>query len=129
VPQLLAKRPVLLIVEGESDCWTAWSHGFAALGIPGGDSWDALNAAHLGSAVTVCIVVESEADPHTYPYGIGIYVANVRSAVRAVGFTGRIVTLRLPDGLNDINELYQAAPEAFESRLSGLLADAAAGIA
>ena len=25
----------LIIVEGESDCWTLWSHGFPALGLPG----------------------------------------------------------------------------------------------
>lgn len=29
----------VLIVEGESDCWTAWHHGLPALGVPGKSLW------------------------------------------------------------------------------------------
>ena len=29
----------ILVVEGESDCWTAWHHGLPALGIPGKSTW------------------------------------------------------------------------------------------
>ncbi len=29
----------VLLVEGESDCWTAWYHGIPALGIPGKSAW------------------------------------------------------------------------------------------
>jgi hypothetical protein len=29
----------VLLVEGESDCWTAWHHGLPALGLPGKSSW------------------------------------------------------------------------------------------
>ena len=29
----------VLLVEGESDCWTAWYHGLPALGIPGKATW------------------------------------------------------------------------------------------
>jgi len=29
----------VLIVEGESDCWTAWHHGLPAVGIPGKSTW------------------------------------------------------------------------------------------
>ncbi len=29
----------VLLVEGESDCWTAWHHGIPALGIPGKATW------------------------------------------------------------------------------------------
>lgn len=31
----------VLLVEGESDCWTAWHHGIPALGIPGKELWHA----------------------------------------------------------------------------------------
>ena len=37
----------LLIVEGESDAWTAWHHGLPALGIPGKSTWCSEWAAHL----------------------------------------------------------------------------------
>jgi hypothetical protein len=29
----------ILLVEGESDCWTLWHYGQPALGIPGKDTW------------------------------------------------------------------------------------------
>ncbi len=29
----------LLLVEGESDCWTLWAHNLPALGIPGKSVW------------------------------------------------------------------------------------------
>ncbi|GAH15238.1 unnamed protein product, partial [marine sediment metagenome] len=29
----------VLLVEGESDCWTAWYHGIPALGLPGKTHW------------------------------------------------------------------------------------------
>jgi len=31
----------VLLVEGESNCWTAWYHNLAALGIPGKSNWKA----------------------------------------------------------------------------------------
>ena len=29
----------MLLVEGESDCWTTWFHGIPALGVPGKSTW------------------------------------------------------------------------------------------
>jgi len=37
----------ILLVEGESDCWTLWEHGIAALGLPGKTNWKTAWAAHL----------------------------------------------------------------------------------
>lgn len=34
-----SSRNVLLLVEGESDCWTLWFNDFCALGIPGASTW------------------------------------------------------------------------------------------
>ena len=31
------KAGYLVLVEGESDCWTLWYHGFPALGLPGAE--------------------------------------------------------------------------------------------
>ena len=33
------KQGYVILVEGESDCWTAWHHGLPALGIPGKTNW------------------------------------------------------------------------------------------
>jgi hypothetical protein len=47
--RLHAARPAgwVLLVEGESDCWTAWYHGLPAIGIPGKATWQPDWAKHL----------------------------------------------------------------------------------
>jgi hypothetical protein len=47
LPAIRAKGWVLL-VEGESDTWTAWQHDLPALGIPGKSTWKSEWAACLG---------------------------------------------------------------------------------
>ena len=37
----------ILLVEGETDCWTLWEHGIAALGLPGKATFKNSWAAHL----------------------------------------------------------------------------------
>ena len=37
----IRKAGWLLLVEGESDCWTLWYHGLPALGLPGASTWKA----------------------------------------------------------------------------------------
>jgi hypothetical protein len=37
----------VLLVEGESDCWTLWQHGLPALGMPGKSTWKSSWAAEL----------------------------------------------------------------------------------
>ena len=37
VPRMSQESDTLLLVEGESDAWTAWLHKIAALGMPGAD--------------------------------------------------------------------------------------------
>jgi putative DNA primase/helicase len=39
----------LILVEGESDCWTLWYHGFPALGVPGADMTGTLEAANVAA--------------------------------------------------------------------------------
>lgn len=43
----IRKAGWVLLVEGESDCWTLWAHGLPALGIPGKATWRAEWAMHL----------------------------------------------------------------------------------
>ena len=49
------------IVEGESDAQTLWSHGIAALGIPGADSWkEERDARSLDGFVRIYVVIEPD---------------------------------------------------------------------
>src|SRR6516162_10769088 len=38
----------LILVEGESDCWTLWHHNFPALGVPGANALAAIENAPEG---------------------------------------------------------------------------------
>src|SRR5262249_18588222 len=46
----------LVMVEGESDCWTLWHHGMPALGIPGASSAKVLEAEHVCCIQEIYIV-------------------------------------------------------------------------
>lgn len=45
----IRKTGWVLLVEGESDCWTAWHYGIPALGIPGKSTWQRPWASLLAS--------------------------------------------------------------------------------
>jgi len=50
----------VLLLEGESDCHTAWYRGFPALGVPGVDNWRDEWAEHLDSIPKIFVVVEPD---------------------------------------------------------------------
>jgi hypothetical protein len=55
------KAGYLVIVEGESDCWTLWYHHFPALGLPGVEMVRTLKEAYLAGIDKVYIVREPDA--------------------------------------------------------------------
>ncbi|MEU4062668.1 hypothetical protein AB0F25_09575 [Streptomyces wedmorensis] len=114
-----------IVVEGESDCWTAWHHGIPAVGIPGSGHWDALSAEHLPVAE---VFVQVEADSaQTYPGGVDRYVASVVARIRELGFTGDVHELRLGGGFSDLSELYQSDPSVFPAAVARALDGSRAG--
>jgi len=120
VPQALDAQPWLLVAEGESDCWTAWAHGLAAVGLPGSGSVESLDGSHVVGAERVYMVAEPD-NPRTYPDGVHRYVAKVATRLRTIGHQGEIRVLCPPPGLDDINAVYQHDPSDFVARLTALL--------
>ncbi len=51
----------VLLVEGESDCHTAWYYGQPAIGIPGAENWKYEWANHLSGIAKVYVAVEPDA--------------------------------------------------------------------
>jgi hypothetical protein len=51
----------LLLVEGETDCWTLWEYGIPALGLPGKTNWKPEWAEHL-KGLKVFLWVEPDAE-------------------------------------------------------------------
>ena len=55
------KAGMVVLVEGESDCHTLWSHGIPALGIPGAANWrEERDARHLEGIDTIYVVIEPD---------------------------------------------------------------------
>jgi putative DNA primase/helicase len=54
------KAGYVLLVEGESDCHTAWYRGLPAVGVPGADNWRNEWAEHLNGIPKICVMVEPD---------------------------------------------------------------------
>ena len=80
----------VLLVEGESDCWTAWFHGIPALGLPGKSTWKE-NWRHYVSGIQVYLWEEPEADDLTRSIGKDL---------------PGLLVLRAPEGIKDLSEAH-----------------------
>lgn len=108
----------MIIVEGESDCWTAWTHGVRALGIPGSDQALVLTPSHLDGVRVVYIQREKVADPNpTFPNGIDYFVDDISDRLVQIGFDGAIRRLEMPDPFSDLSDMHVADPKNFDARL------------
>ena len=56
------ERGFVVVVEGESDCWTLWLHGVLALGIPGKSTWKSEWQAYLDGIERIYLWIEPDAD-------------------------------------------------------------------
>lgn len=94
----------IVIVEGESDCWTLWLHGIPALGIPGANNiTKTLNASLLNDIPHVYVTQEwSDYAGINFPY-------NVQVCLRNTGYTGEVkrIPLKFLTGAKDPNELHK----------------------
>jgi CHC2 zinc finger len=87
----------VLIVEGESDCWTAWHHKIPALGLPGKDTWRSCwlrcpdEICELLRRTTVYVWVEPGA--LALPRTVATDLPDVR-------------VIRAPKGLKDLSEVH-----------------------
>src|SRR5262245_10924934 len=98
------RRETLILVEGETDCWALWHMGYPALGLPGCDGTNCLEAEHL-SGVEV-IYLHQEPDQ-----GGERFVANLSKRLRALRFKGRVFVFSLP-GVKDPSQLLADRGEA-----------------
>ncbi|HXJ73061.1 MAG TPA: phage/plasmid primase, P4 family [Candidatus Dormibacteraeota bacterium] len=78
-----APAPTLTLVEGESDCWRLWLHGFPALGIPGAASVKTLTADCLEGFDAVLIWGEPDSGGDGFVRGMKLRLAEL-------GYTGTV---------------------------------------
>lgn len=106
-----AKR--LVLVEGESDCWTLWLHGIPALGLPGADSpRTTLTGEHLRGIKELLVVQE-------IGKGGAAFVRNVTARLRAIGFKGNASVFEMaPTGAKDVSDLFLLHPKNLRRRFA-----------
>ncbi len=64
------KAGYVILVEGESDCWTLWSHNFPALGVPGAQMVEKLSLEMLEGIGRVYVVHESDRGGDAFVLGV-----------------------------------------------------------
>lgn len=91
-------KGAIVIVEGESDCWTLWIHGIPALGVPGASAYKLLDREHLDGIDTVFVVQESDEAGEKFQYAVGQHL-------RDFDYEGDIKIVTMGE-YNDPNEMY-----------------------
>lgn len=107
----------LVLVEGESDCWTLWYHSFPALGIPGASMASLLQAEHLEGIPRLYITQESDA-------GGKVFVDGVAKRLTELGWPGEAYLIPMPEGIKDPNELHKRGPDDFKRVFGEMLKNA-----
>jgi len=113
-----AERPIL--VEGESDCWTAWHHWTAALGLPGANTGGCLEFDHVEDVPRIFLVQEPDQGGPTF------YTSTQRQ-LDALGWVGELYAFPLVlDGrrIKDLSDLHLAVGgdhQAFREALDASL--------
>ncbi len=103
------KKGFLVIVEGESDCWTLWYYGFPALGLPGASMANKIHSEYLEGINTVYIFHEPD-------NGGNIFSRGVVSRLVKVGYTGEVREVSPPAGIKDPNDWHKTDPQNFQAR-------------
>jgi len=80
----------VLLVEGESDCWTLWFHGLPALGIPGKSTWRDAWADYLAG---LGVHLWQEPDADELPEKVAATVPTLK-------------VMPAPDGIKDISDAH-----------------------
>ena len=109
------KAGYLVLVEGESDCWTLWYHHFPALGLPGVEMVRTLKEAYLAGIDTLYIVREPDAAGARF-------VTHIQQRLQAWKWPGKAYVVSLGDA-KDPNELHKKNwkdfKAAFQQALDG----------
>lgn len=87
-------RDWCLLVEGETDCWTAWAHDLPALGLPGASTWRPEWAEHF-KGKDVYLWEEPDEAGRALPAKIGKDLPG-------------LMVIRAPDDFKDLNEAHLA---------------------
>ena len=101
------KAGYLVLVEGESDCWTLWYQGFPALGIPGAEVTGVLEAAMLSGIDRLYLLQEPDMGGTTF-------VSHLTKRLTEWRWSGKVFVVRL-SGAKDPSDLYTQDRQGFRA--------------
>lgn len=104
VSRMSQEGDALLLVEGESDAWTAWLHKIAALGVPGADMAGKIAKSYVDPFAKIYIWQE--------PDDAGkIFVKGVTERLVELGYSGEVYVIKdvryKEQSAKDLNELHK----------------------
>lgn len=107
------RQGYVVLVEGESDCHTAWFHGIPAFGIPGASNWNEKRDAQFLNDIQKIYIVDEQDQG-----GVAIRKWLATSQIRDRAF---IVRLR---DVKDLSELHCDNPSLFQERWNVAISEA-----
>jgi len=96
----------LVLVEGESDCWTLWFHKLPALGLPGAEMTGKLKQEYLQGIERLYVFKEPDS-------GGTAFVTGVERLLKMWDWSGTAYVVSLPDA-KDPNDLHKRDWKAFK---------------
>jgi len=109
-------KKFLLVVEGESDCWTLWHHDFPALGLPGSTMQKSLEKSYLQGIYKLYVWQEPD------KAGLG-FVEGIAKRLYEFQWDGKAFVVELP-GCKDVSELHISKGKDFVQILRYILLSA-----
>jgi len=103
----------LPLVEGETDAWTLWFHGYPALGIPGATMAKTLEAGYLDRIERVFVYREPGQSGDTF-------TATVGKRLKELRFAGDAYEISI-DGFKDPSDLHCDDPAHFKEQFKNAL--------
>jgi len=110
----------LVGVEGESDSWTLWFHGFPCLGIPGANNTKCLQKAHLDGISKLYVFREPVTPGKPAGTGGDAFVNGIGWLLKKWAWGGQALVVSIP-GLKDPNDLHRRDPERFKEEFQRCL--------
>ncbi len=109
----------IILVEGESDCWTLWHQDFPAMGVPGASTARKLKQEYLQDLDRVYLIREPDAGGEEFAEGVRKRLAGWKS------WKGQLLVIDL-EGAKDASELHCKEPHAFRETFEKAIAGAEA---
>lgn len=116
--QLARDKGFLVLVEGETDCWSLWLHEFPALGVPGASNAKTLRREYFDGFGRVYLVQEPDSGGEMFLDAVRDKLSSWKS------WKGELFVLKQPGGAKDVCDLRARDPENFTAAMDRALAEA-----